>query len=226
MPKKSDRANHGTAMSELFPDVSLEESESSEESEASGEESDAPTDTSSESGSSKELQSSSSTALQNQQASTEAHSPAEDEEGSSTSSEESIPTGDSAPSGGSTPSSRGDAHQRREHDSDREDPHQTKESIPVRDAGASPAPFDDPEQPLSVHPRQRPNLGQKLGPYVSDDVDQALEEVYLTLRRRFGGEASKSLIVEAALRYVLSDCLKRGADSELTRWFERVLDKP
>jgi len=76
---------------------------------------------------------------------------------------------------------------------------------------------------LSVMPNQRPSLRQKLGPYVSDEVDVALEDVYLTLRRRFGGKASKSLIVEAALRYALTDCLKRRENSELVRWFEQVL---
>ncbi len=208
MPKKSDRANHGTAMSELFPDVSLEESEES------AEESEAPTDQFSERDSSKELQNSSSTLSRSQQAPAKVESPTGDKEGSTT------------PSEGSAPSSQGAAHQRHKHDPNRENLHQTRESTSAQDAGASPNKLDGPEEPLSVHPLQRPNLGQKLGPYVSDDVNRALEEVYLTLRRRFGGEASKSLIVEAALRYVLSDCLKRGADSELTRWFERVLAEP
>jgi hypothetical protein len=60
---------------------------------------------------------------------------------------------------------------------------------------------------------------------VSDEVDAALEDVYLTLRRKFGGEASKSLIVEAALRYALTDCLEREEDSELVRWFDEVLSR-
>jgi hypothetical protein len=63
-----------------------------------------------------------------------------------------------------------------------------------------------------------------LGPYVSADVDDALEDVYLLLRRRFGAQASKSLVVEVALRYILRDCLDREEESELMRWFDRVLD--
>lgn len=76
---------------------------------------------------------------------------------------------------------------------------------------------------LSVVPDRRPNLGKKLGPYVSDEVDAALEEAYLILRKRFGGDASKSLIVEAALRYALIDCFEKREDSELVQWFEQVL---
>lgn len=81
------------------------------------------------------------------------------------------------------------------------------------------------QQKLQVTPNKRPDLANKLGPYVSEEVDQALEEVYLILRREFGGKASKSLIVEAALRYSLSDCLRRENDSELSRWLERVLER-
>lgn len=80
------------------------------------------------------------------------------------------------------------------------------------------------EEKISVVPEHRPELAQKLGPYVSDEVDEALEEVYLTLRRRFGNQANKSLIVEAALRYLLSDCLERGEESEAADWMRRVLD--
>lgn len=80
---------------------------------------------------------------------------------------------------------------------------------------------EDPD--LSVLPSERPDLKKKLGPYVSEEIDDALEEAYLTLRRQFGGDASKSLIVEAALRYSLSDCLRRGEDSEIASWMERVL---
>ncbi|WP_158705205.1 hypothetical protein [Salinibacter altiplanensis] len=80
------------------------------------------------------------------------------------------------------------------------------------------------EEGMLVVPEHRPELAQKLGPYVSDEVNEALEEVYLTLRRRFGNQASKSLIVEAALRYLLSDCLERGEESEAADWMRHVLD--
>lgn len=77
---------------------------------------------------------------------------------------------------------------------------------------------------MSVFPDQRPELEQKIGPYISEDVNEALEEVYLTLRRRFGKNASKSLIVEAALRYFLNDSKERGPDSEISKWMRHVLD--
>lgn len=78
---------------------------------------------------------------------------------------------------------------------------------------------------LEVLPTDRPNLKQKLGPYVSQEVDEALEEVYLLLRRQLGGKASKSLIVEAALRYALNDYLQRSEDSELAKWMKEVLEQ-
>lgn len=78
---------------------------------------------------------------------------------------------------------------------------------------------------LEVLPSERPSLKQKLGPYVSQEVDEALEEVYLLLRRELGGKASKSLIVEAALRYALNDYLQRGEDSEVAKWLKAVLEE-
>lgn len=79
------------------------------------------------------------------------------------------------------------------------------------------------ESYLEVLPPERPSLKQKLGPYVSQEVDEALEEVYLLLRRQLGGKISKSLIVEAALRYALNDYLQRGEDSEMAKWLKVVL---
>lgn len=76
---------------------------------------------------------------------------------------------------------------------------------------------------LPILPSDRPDLEKKLGPYVSKDVDEALEEVYLLLRRQLGGNASKSLIVEAALRFVLNDYFRREDDSEVANWLEHVL---
>jgi hypothetical protein len=100
---------------------------------------------------------------------------------------------------------------------------------------ASPSTHNSPpptnEQPqaadryLEVLPPDRPSLKQKLGPYVSKEVDEALEEVYLLLRRQRGGKASKSLIVEAALRYTLNDFLQRGENSEVAKWMKMVLDE-
>lgn len=163
MPKKSDRASHGTAMSQLLPDVSLEEDDDKLE---------ATDKKPSQDNSSKELQN---------------YRTNEDADGQSSDPQSQSPQQDAEPSrrGGRLAS----------------------------------------RSSLSVVPAQRPSLGQKLGPYVSDEVDAALEDVYLTLRRKFGGEASKSLIVEAALRYALTDCLEREEDSELVRWFDEVLSR-
>lgn len=104
----------------------------------------------------------------------------------------------------------------------------TKENVgrkSSKDESSSPDHRDSSkqEEEILVVPDRRPELAKKLGPYVSDEVDEALEEVYLILRRRFGNQASKSLIVEAALRYLLSDCLERGEKSEAADWMRRVL---
>jgi len=118
-------------------------------------------------------------------------------------------------------------------------PDRASSAAPARDASTQDASTDPAAQDsatqdserrgpapdgLSVFPDNRPDLSQKLGPYVSTDVDDALEDVYLLLRRRFGAKASKSLVVEVALRYILRDCLDREEESELMRWFDRVLD--
>lgn len=75
---------------------------------------------------------------------------------------------------------------------------------------------------LPVHPETRPDLSTKLGPYVSDATGDALEEVFLQMRRHYGSDVSKSLIVEAALRYLLSDSLEHGTNSELAHWLNRL----
>jgi len=154
MPKKSNRSSHGSAMSQLFPDVSLDE----EETGASPD--DASDDVSEEppASESAELQKNSST----------------------------------------------------DNDGDQEN----SSSTVLQNYNPS----------LDPVPASRPDLTKKLGPYVSPDVGEALEEVYLLLRRRFGPDASKSLIVEASLRLVLADCLDRGDDSPLVRWMDDVLD--
>jgi hypothetical protein len=181
MPKKSDRPEHESAMSNLLPEVSLDE-EDSDESKAANEESNSST----------ELQNSSTTEEGNYSASSEA----ERSESESAVQQESSRTSDRAPGAQPRKDSGENDGVTRENEDDR----------------------------LPVLPNERPDLKKKLGPYVSEEVDDALEEVYLTLRRRFGGEASKSLIVEAALRYSLSDCLRRREESEIASWMERVLE--
>lgn len=182
MPKKSDRPEHESAMSNLLPEVSLDE-EDSDESKAANEESNSST----------ELQNSSATEEKNySEASSESGSlePELSDQGGASSSSESSPGSQSREDGGGA------------------------------DRGAR----ENKDGRLSILPDKRPDLKKKLGPYVSKEIDDALEEAYLTLRRRFGGKASKSLIVEAALRYSLSDCLRRGEESEIASWMERVLE--
>jgi hypothetical protein len=113
-------------------------------------------------------------------------------------------------------------------DSRKEGSENRQPSATHRASSASTKPDSERRAPaspgLTLVPDNRPDLSQKLGPYVSSDVDEALEDVYLLLRRRFGAKASKSLVVEVALRYILRDCLDREEESELMRWFDRVLD--
>jgi hypothetical protein len=101
----------------------------------------------------------------------------------------------------------------------------TEADAPASEEGTSSEKTSAADHSLKVLPPERPNLKQKLGPYVSQEVDEALEEVYLLLRRRLSGKASKSLIVEAALRYALSDYLQRGEDSEVAKWLKVVLEE-
>lgn len=161
MPKKSDRSGHQSTMSNLLPDVSLEEG------------SDEPR--------------SSFTELQNYRTTEEQNH--------------------SAP-----PDSGGSKNRQRASDEQGNFSQRTDRGPPKE------------ESTLEMVPGDRPNLEQKLGPYVSGDVDEALEEVYLMLRRQFGGKATKSLIVEAALRYFLTDCLQREEESEIAKWMRQVLD--
>lgn len=189
MPKKSDRPEHESAMSNLLPEVSLDE-EDSDESKAANE----------ESNSSAELQNSSATEEENYSGTS---SESERSESESAVQRESSRTSDRAPGA-----------------SDR-----APGAQPRKDSGENDGVTRENEDDrLPVLPNERPDLKKKLGPYVSEEIDDALEEVYLTLRRRFGGQASKSLIVEAALRYSLSDCLRREEESEIASWMERVLE--
>lgn len=175
MPKKSDRPQHESAMSNLLPEVALDEEESEETRPAADEESNSST----------ELQNSSNLEEQN-------YSDAD-------------PDSEASASGSASDAPR--KEQSGEDDGDSVEPSRKNEN-----------------RELSVLPNERPNLKKKLGPYVSEEIDDALEEAYLTLRRQFGGKASKSLIVEAALRYSLSDCLQRGEESEIASWMEEVLE--
>lgn len=150
MPKKSDRSDHGSAMSDLMPDVSLEPEEK-------------------KSGTS-----------QDQKSSTE------EEQQSSTAEE--------------------------------------VEATDVRDAKLD----DDPSESggeLAVYPSQSPDLSEKLGLLVSQEVEEALDDAFLLMRMEHGKKVKKSLIVEAALRYLLND-FQRGdaSDSEISRWMEQVAE--
>lgn len=183
MPKKSDRPEHESAMSNLLPEVTLDEDDPSE-SGVAGEESNSST----------ELQNSSDAEEQNYK---DTGSKPEYSQSELTEQQKSSPSSERSP---------GSQSLEDDGDPDRTPPRKSE------------------KERLSVLPDERPDLKKKLGPYVSEEIDDALEEVYLTLRRRFGGQASKSLIVEAALRYSLSDCLRREEESEIASWMERVLE--
>ena len=204
MPKKSDRSRHGSAMSQLLPDVSLDE----EDETRSGEEDAAPADAPAEekSGSApdeadaSETSAQRTTELQNSSDLDRQRSAAKEDKNYSSVEEQF-------------------SEESRKEGSENRQP-SAANATSRRDSGRrAPAPSG-----LAVLPDNRPDLSQKLGPYVSTDVDDALEDVYLLLRRRFGAKASKSLVVEVALRYILRDCLDREEESELMRWFDRVLD--
>lgn len=184
MPKKNDRSEHESAMSNLLPEVSLDEEKAEQTStEERGQQ---------QKDSSTELQNSSSTEEKNSRTKDAGNQPDREE---------------------SQASANALAYQ----SVDQEGNHGSADS-------RSPAKGQQsPEMTLPVFPDGRPDLDKKLGPYVSDEVDEALEEVYLLLRRRFGGKASKSLIVEAALRHSLSDCLRRGEQSEVVSWMSQIL---
>lgn len=156
MPKKSDRPDHGSAMSDLMPDVSLDES--------SGEDSET---------------------VQEQKKSTQEEQ------------------------NGSTPEERSD-----------EVAAQKSGSSDTDGSSSSPS-----GSTLEIYPEQSPNLSEKLGLLVSDEVEELLDEAYLSMRMEHGKKAKKSLIVEAALRYLLNDYQQNGAaDSELSRWMQRVAE--
>lgn len=91
---------------------------------------------------------------------------------------------------------------------------------------SSPAPSQKEmsgEQLLPVYPAEPPNLSEKLGLLVSTEVEDLLDEAYLTMRMEHGKKAKKSLIVEAALRFMLNDYQrKEGAESEISKWLDRV----
>lgn len=76
---------------------------------------------------------------------------------------------------------------------------------------------------LAVYPSQSPDLSEKLGLLVSKEVEDLLDEAYLSMRMEHGKKAKKSLIVEAALRFILNDYQKKGAtDSEISQWMKRL----
>lgn len=156
MPKKSDRPDHGSAMSDLMPDVSLREGE-------------------------------------------ETRSGTTQEQKKSTGEEQNISTSEESSSGASTQNS----------------------ASTNSDAATSP----QSDSGLEIYPDQSPDLSEKLGLLVSDEVEKLLDEAYLSMRMEHGKKAKKSLIVEAALRYLLSDYQENGAaDSELSQWITRVTE--
>lgn len=156
MPKKSDRPDHGSTMSDLMPDVSLNESD-------------------------------------------ETNSGTTQEQKKSTAEEQSISTSE-----------------------EKNGPARTEESSSTSSDSAT-SPQSDSE--LDIYPKGSPDLSEKLGLLVSDEVEELLDEAYLSMRMEHGKKAKKSLIVEAALRYLLNDYQENGpTNSELSRWIRKVTE--
>ena len=150
MPKKSDRPDHGSAMSNLMPDVSLEDEEGGE-------------------------------------------SRRKEDESKSTEEDQKV----------STSEENTDAVEERSVESD---------------SGPSKS-----DAELVVYPSQSPDLSEKLGLLVSKEVEELLDEAYLSMRMEHGKKAKKSLIVEAALRFILNDYQEKGVtDSEISQWMKRL----
>ena len=150
MPKKSDRPDHGSAMSNLMPDVSLEDEEGGE-------------------------------------------SRRKEDESKSTEEDQKV----------STSEENTDAVEERSVESD---------------SGPSKS-----DAELVVYPSQSPDLSEKLGLLVSKEVEELLDEAYLSMRIEHGKKAKKSLIVEAALRFILNDYQEKGAtNSEISQWMKRL----
>ena len=150
MPKKSDRPDHGSAMSNLMPDVSLEEEE-------------------------------------------DADSRRAEEESKSTEVDRKTSTSE-------------------------EDAGTVEDRSLDSDSGPS-----ESSAELAVYPSQLPDLSEKLGLLVSKEVEELLDEAYLSMRMEYGKKAKKSLIVEAALRFILNDYQEKGAtDSEISQWMKRL----
>lgn len=81
------------------------------------------------------------------------------------------------------------------------------------------------EDCLDIYPSESPDLSEKLGLLVSTEVEEALDDAYLSMRMVHGKKAKKSLIVEAALRFILSDYQQKGKlESEISSWLDRVAD--
>lgn len=191
MPKKSDRSNHGSAFSNLFPDVGLEE------------EAEAPSD-----------EATSGDASPDEAISDEAGG---DSSGSAQTATE--------PNPGSVESGQAATFQQNPSSTEPKDSQGSRRSAPSTEpepAASQPSPRQTPVERLQRRPDQRPDLDAKLGPYVSEEVRDALDDVYYVLRRRYGKSASKSLLVDVALRFCLADYAERGDDSALVRYVEEI----
>jgi len=150
MPKKSDRPDHGSAMSNLMPDVSLEDEEGGE-------------------------------------------SRRKEDENKSTEEDQKVSTSE-------------------------ENIDVVEEWSVESDSGPS-----ESDAELVVYPSQSPDLSEKLGLLVSKEVEELLDEAYLSMRMEHGKKAKKSLIVEAALRFILNDYQEKGAtNSEISQWMKRL----
>lgn len=70
-----------------------------------------------------------------------------------------------------------------------------------------------------------PDLSARSNGYLSSEVEAALQQAASVLKNRYS-KASKSLIMDYAIRLILWDLRKNAGDSNLVRWLDEVLDGP
>jgi hypothetical protein len=78
-----------------------------------------------------------------------------------------------------------------------------------------------PDRPYA---ETKPELPERTHGYVSDEVDQSLEQAASVLRNRYGKGFSKSLVVDYALRVALWDLRENADGSRLVQWLDQTLD--
>lgn len=79
--------------------------------------------------------------------------------------------------------------------------------------------------PEAPYPSDVPDLPARSNGYLSSEVETALQQAASVLKNRYS-KASKSLIMDYAIRLILWDLRNNADDSKLVRWLDEVLDVP